>query len=102
MAIFVVFRITNPEKIETSIKRAYPNDHFDLGSGQWLVSATGTAKEVSEKIGITKGDAGGDAGSAIVFSMGSYFGRATSDIWEWIKAKAETTASGLSSEGIRR
>ena len=87
MSIFVVFRVTKPEAIRTALEGKYSTDFFDLGNNEWLVSDKGTAKEVSDKIGITA--EGSPVGSAIVFSMGSYFGRASADIWDWIKAKTE-------------
>jgi hypothetical protein len=86
MAIFVVFRVADPKKMEAAMLRIFPHDHLLVRAGEWLVSTTGTAKEVSDKLQIT---AGNEAGAAIVFSMANYYGRATSEIWEWIKAKAE-------------
>lgn len=54
---------------------------------EWVVSAVGTPKDVSDKLGVTPGT---ETGTAMIFSMGSYYGRATTEIWDWIKAKAET------------
>jgi hypothetical protein len=55
-----------------------------------LISAIGTAKDISDKLGVTPGN---DAGAAIIFSMGNYYGRATTEIWDWIKVKAETPSA---------
>jgi len=88
MGIFIVFRVTQPEKLKAAIEERFCRNSFDLGNNEWLISDRGTAKDVSDKIGITdREDA--DLGSAIVFGMESYFGRASIDIWEWIKTKAE-------------
>jgi hypothetical protein len=87
MAIFVIFRVSNPPLLESALGRVFPKDHFKVGNDEWLVSAIGTAKEVSDKIGITPG---ADMGSAVVFSMANYYGRATTEIWDWIKAKSES------------
>jgi len=89
MSIFVVFRITEPEKMKRAIESAYPNNYFELENNEWLISEKGTAKDVSDKLGITGSEH--TVGSAIVFSMNSYFGRAPTNIWEWIKTKAEAT-----------
>ncbi len=89
MSIFVVFRVTKPEEMKAAIESKFPDDSFNLGNNEWLVSDKGTAKEVSDKIGISS--EASPVGSAIVFSMGSYFGRASTNIWDWIKAKTEAT-----------
>ena len=89
MAIFAVFRVMEPAKLAEAVKREVPVDCFDLGNGEWLVSAKGiTAQQVSEKLGITSGVSGG----AIVFGMAGYFGRGPTPTWDWIKAKAEATS----------
>jgi hypothetical protein len=85
MAIFVIFRVASLPQIEAALKEVFPNDHLQVGPGQWLVSAIGTAKDVSDRLRISDGS----RGAAMIFSMGNYFGRAPTDIWDWIKAKAE-------------
>jgi hypothetical protein len=86
MTIFVVFRVLDPAKMEAALNRLFPNDHLKVDDDEWLVSAVGTAKEISDKLGVTPGN---DIGGAMIFSMANYFGRATTEIWDWIKAKAE-------------
>lgn len=85
MTIYAIFRASKPEAISQALKEKYPDDHYQVRSNEWLVSGTGTAKEISDRLGIT----GGDSGSAIVFSMGSYYGRSDKDIWDWIATKLE-------------
>jgi len=87
MAIFVVFRVTDTEAMREAVTRIFPTDHFDLGTGEWLISAKGTAQELSDRLGLTDNR----VGSAIIFSMQSYYGRAPSNIWDWIKTKSEET-----------
>lgn len=86
MAIFVVFKVSDPHLMRAAIARVFPNDHLDLGDNEWLISARGTAQEVSNRLGLAPEN---EAGSAIIFSMQSYYGRASTNIWEWIKTKAE-------------
>lgn len=51
----------------------------------WLVAADGvTAKDVSDKLGMTDGT----VGSGIVLTTAGYFGRAPTNVWEWMTAKA--------------
>lgn len=45
-------------------------------------SAT-TTKEVSDKLGISEGE----AGNGIVLRVETYFGRTAGSTWEWITAK---------------
>ncbi len=85
MSIFVIFRVGQPEKLGAAIRLHFPNDHLELENEVWLVASPGTARELSDKLEITDGK----NGTAIVFSMGSYFGRAATNIWDWIKSKAE-------------
>jgi hypothetical protein len=87
MNIFVVFRVSDPNKIKTALEAAFQNDFLDLGHNEWLVSFKGIAIELSNKLGVT------DAtnGVAITFGMAGYFGRAPTNIWDWIIAKAEAS-----------
>lgn len=88
--IFAVFGTTTPPAVKTALDRVYPLDHIEVGPGQWLVIAEGTAKDVSDTLGIT----GGTLGSAVVVSASGYFGRAPSNIWEWLAAKMKAGLSG--------
>ena len=51
----------------------------------WLVIApvAVTTKELSDAFGITDGS----VSAAVVVRVENYFGRANTDIWEWITAK---------------
>jgi len=87
MAIFAVFRVADPIKMNAAMQASFPGNHLQVGPGEWVVSGSGTAKEISDKLQVT-GDA--TTGAAMVFSMANYYGRATTEIWDWIKSKAET------------
>ncbi len=91
MTIFIVCRVQDPVKMKKSIQDNFPNDHIYLEHNEWLISTNGTAKELSDKLGITNIVAGIPTivGTAIIFSVENYFGRAPTNIWEWIKTKAE-------------
>ena len=90
MAIFVIFRVSSPPLMEAAMQRAFPGNHLKSDTAEWIVSAIGTPKDVSDKLGVTPG---ADTGTAMIFSMGSYYGRATTEIWDWIKAKAEAPSA---------
>jgi len=83
--IFAVVGVGKPEALGPLIDKAYPDgDRFQLGHGQWLVADAGTAMDVSTKLGITSENS---PSSAVVITMGGYFGRYVAPLWEWIKAK---------------
>ncbi len=90
MTIFVVFRVKASACMRAAIARVYPDDNLDLGNNEWLISAKGTPKTVSDSLGITSHP--DTIGAAIVFSVDNYFGRASTDIWEWIKSKSEPSS----------
>jgi hypothetical protein len=79
-----------------AIKAAYPNDFLSINESQWLVSTKGTAADVSAKLGVfdPRKPHEPPTGNAVIFSTNGYFGRAQTNIWEWIRAKLEATPSG--------
>lgn len=68
------------------LKAIFPNDNFQITPTQWLISAKGTAKEISEKLGI---DDETPVGLAIILGIAGYWGRASTDVWEWMRVKLE-------------
>ena len=83
MTIFVVFHTSDRDKLAVEMQRQFPDDHLSLNTGEWLVSAALTAKEVTDRLKI----ASGESGSGIVFAMSTYYGRSDPNIWEWIKVR---------------
>jgi hypothetical protein len=73
------------------IQREFPGKNFRVGVDHWLVSANGTAQEISGKLGI----ATGQIGQAVVYNVGGYFGYAPQTTWEWIKSNMTTGALPL-------
>lgn len=90
MPIFAVIGQGFNPNLGAKLNETLPDSVYDLGGGAWLVSAQGTAKEVSDTVGITTGE----AGSAIVVEVASYFGRANPAIWSWVKVKWEGPPNG--------
>jgi hypothetical protein len=92
MTVFLVLQQSglNSQKLSEAVAKAYPNDTYALGNNGWIVSGTGTAQEVSDKIGIS----GGENGSGIVVEIASYYGRTNPAVWSWIKNKWEGSPSG--------
>ena len=84
--MFAIMGQTNFEKIGQALKEKYPDDHYSLATGQWLLVTEGTAKSVSDSLGITDGA----TGTAVIVLFTSYFGRASTQVWEWLAAKMGT------------
>lgn len=90
MAIFAIMseKGTGAEKLDAAIKLNFPQDHLTINPGSWLVAWKGTPSDLSAKLGISDAT----TGSAVVVSISTYFGRASPDIWVWIKTKWEETS----------
>ena len=70
-------------RLASAILAKYPSAFMQIAPGQWLVSAkAATAQDISNQLGISDGT----NGSGIVFAISGYYGRAVTNIWEWIAA----------------
>lgn len=60
----------------------------------YLVSYPGTSIELSNELEITGQPKGAPApwGSVLITSVGSYYGRGPTDMWEWLKTRLEGTS----------
>lgn len=95
MPVFVVLpqNESAQRNLPDAVAKAYPDASKKLSNHNWLVAAKESAQDVSANLGITvKNDRGpGPTGTAMVLEVASYYGRATTDIWDWVKAKWEAT-----------
>lgn len=84
MTVFAIVNVSEPASIQAALAANFAGDFVQISPAEWLVAARGaTAKEISDRLGITDGK----NGSAIIFAIAGYFGRASSQIWEWLAAK---------------
>jgi hypothetical protein len=84
MTVFAVFHVKNPAAITAAMELYFSNDHIKVSDTVYFVAGRGmTAQDVSDKLGITEGG----NGSAIVVTVTGYYGRASTNVWEWIAAK---------------
>lgn len=92
MTIFAILMPSPQPRLAEEIKRMFPRDHLMITDTQWLISSTDTVVGVSAKLRIVDKDnpTQPSSGSAIVFAVSSYYGRASALIWDWIKSKLET------------
>jgi hypothetical protein len=95
MTIFAVLMPTSQPALAENIKSKFEKEYFTLTETQWLISTTGTAAELSAKLGIydAANPSVSPTGLAVVFATSSYFGRAQQGVWEWLKAKLESPPS---------
>jgi hypothetical protein len=96
MTVFAVLMPTHQPAIVAEIERNFPLDHLKLADTQYLISTSGTAIELSAKIGIydiAQPDKPA-IGNAVILATSSYFGRAPTTVWDWMKAKLESPPRG--------
>ena len=96
MTIFAVLMPTPQPELADSIKAQFPEDYLCINETQWLVSSFDTAIAVTAKLGIydAKFPSTPTKGNAIVFAISSYYGRAPTSVWDWIKSKLEAQPNG--------
>lgn len=85
MPVFAIVSTSDPAKIRTVLNNKFAENHIQLprGSG-WLVFApNATAQEVSNQLGVSEGE----SGTGIVFAIAGYWGRAPTNVWEWLSVK---------------
>jgi hypothetical protein len=94
MTVFAVMLPAPAPALVDAIQRLFPHDHLVISETQYLISAAGTAIDLSAKLGVyDPKDPAKAVGNAIIFATSSYFGRAPSTVWDWIKAKLESPPS---------
>ncbi len=94
MTVFAVLLPIEQPALAQKIVSAFPNDHLKITENQWLISANGTAVDLTAKLGIVDPNSlEPPVGSGIVFATSGYYGRAPGTTWDWIKAKLEAGAT---------
>jgi len=96
MTIFTILLPSEQPKLVEQIKAAYPNDHLFITNTQWLISSSETVLDVTARLHIADKNNPNEpvAGIALVFAISSYYGRAPTVVWDWIKAKLESHSNG--------
>ena len=103
--LFLVFSLeSNPAKqqeLKNAIEGQVHKDNWrQLNELVWAVSFSGTSIELSEKLGISGSRSTPDSnlGSAMVTAVSTYWGRAPTDVWEWVKQRMEGVPTAEISE----
>jgi len=84
MALFAILAPSDAPGLVQALEARFKDNYFRVGPGQWIISGSGTASDISKIIGITDGNVGSPA---MVLLIGGYFGRAPTNIWEWMASK---------------
>lgn len=81
MANFIIVPLSKDKpKLDVLIPKKFGNACYGLENGDWLVSYSGTSKQLSEELGVSDGS----SGNAVVLNFVGYWGLASNDIWEWL------------------
>ena len=91
--IFTVATIheTNDDLLKSRITDLFPEDHYEIGRGQWLVVYNGTAKELYLKIAPPSEETPYSIKGTTVFGVQGYFGVAPRDLWDWMSTKLKVS-----------
>lgn len=84
--MFLVLAHSGAEKLGPVITQKFPNSNYSLGNSNWIIVSDNTAKGLCDLLGITDGSVA--TGMIVLFT--SYYGRASTQIWEWIASKMGT------------
>lgn len=71
------------------------NDRYQLANNAgWLVHFKGTSVELSSTLGVTGQPPGvaSPIGSTLIVPFTSYYGRGSTEMWEWLKTRFESGA----------
>lgn len=86
MGLFLLTPIQNPDRLAAKVAERFGvNAYMVQSTHAWVIDYNGTAKELSDELGITNGS----VGTGVIVSIGTYYGRASPDMWEWMKVRLE-------------
>ena len=84
MQVYAVFGVSNPQLMTTILSEKFPNNYFLAQPDAFFVAATGvTTRQLGDKLGFD----GSQDLAGIVIPVTSYWGRHSTELWEWINLK---------------
>lgn len=81
--IFIVVATKGADRIRQAVEMLPSDNYFEVKHDTWFVLSDGTTRKLAEDLGIRTGA----NGSGLVAPINGYSGRASADMWEWLKAK---------------
>jgi hypothetical protein len=96
MAVFAVLLPAPQPALTATIQRLFPNDYLAINDTQWLIATPGTVVELTAKLGVYDGAVPDRpaTGNALIILVTSYFGRAPTSVWDWLRARQEASPRG--------
>jgi hypothetical protein len=82
MALFAIIGIDPKPGLAAAVERDYAGKFVVVASNHWIVNGEGTAKSVSDNLGVR----GGSLGNVIIYNVAGYYGFAPTNLWEWLKS----------------
>jgi len=92
MTVFIVATIHQEVDalVKTRLNEHFPDDHYEIGRGKWLVSFKGTAQGLYRELCEDEPPANN---KYLTFGMAGYYGIGSRDMWEWIATKLESSSA---------
>ena len=89
MNVFAVVALSDESltSVKNAVTTAFADNYLEAGKMIWLVADSGTTVSVGKKLGVVPENP--EVTSLLIVNFTSYYGRASSAIWEWIKTKLE-------------
>jgi hypothetical protein len=88
--IVATYQAENDARLEQAIATSYPDRHYAIGRGQWMIASKATATQVAQTLGILPG--GSPFSGSYVVCIDEYFGRTRGEMGDWMDAKAPRPA----------
>jgi hypothetical protein len=83
--VFAVIVTRGAPRVKAEIEKLPDNSYYEIKDDTWFISYYGTSRKLAEQLGIRTGT----NGSGVVLLMEAYSGRASSDLWEWLRAHSD-------------
>jgi hypothetical protein len=87
MPIFYVTALTNKQGVKDAVKKQDPGA-YELRDDSWFLKFDGTTHGLGEALGINTAA----VGTGIVLPVTNYSGRASADLWEWLRLRMTATS----------
>jgi hypothetical protein len=91
MSVFAIIGSKGPELLGEAIVTQYGASHYELASNVWLVSDSGSTRDVAERLGLPDGKLGA---SGVVLLISAYSGWSNGSLWTWLRRFPEVIPRG--------
>ena len=87
MQVFAVFNVRDPSRVKAGIDEHYRDNCHEAGNDAFFIATSGeTTRQVATKLGLGDDNPSGVT-TGIIIPVTGYWGRYSSDLWEWIVVK---------------